>query len=394
VFPGITIDDNNIRATRSNDDLVIRANGSGSVVIEGLSFSGTTIQSQDSSAININEDISVDGALTTNTLTVSGTTSLSSTMDVTGNTSMSSLNVSGNTSFVGPTTVDNLTFNDNIISTSSNADLMLTPGGTGVVNVSDLTIDSSINLTDNVIKVMNSNSDLVLSASGSGEVLINNIDLNHGTIDNAVVGGIIPNAGTFTTLDFDNASTATLSTIGIIITDNTITSTVTNGSVSYNAAGSGYVIVNSFQLPNSDGFNGQLLKTNGSKVLSWENTPPFVVTYSDVQDATATILGSTSTAQVIDSWSASTYRSVKYHVQISDSTADRYSLLDANVTHDGSTAYISTFGRSGNGVGDGSTAYESLQLSVDISGGNVRLLGRVNNTNNQVVKLVKRVIKV
>jgi hypothetical protein len=271
---------------------------------------------------------------------------------------------------------------------------MLTPGGTGVVNVSDLTIDSSINLTDNVIKVMNSNSDLVLSASGSGEVLINNIDLNHGTIDNAVVGGIIPNAGTFTTLDFDNASTATLSTIGIIITDNTITSTVTNGSVSYNAAGSGYVIVNSFQLPNSDGFNGQLLKTNGSKVLSWENTPPFVVTYSDVQDATATILGSTSTAQVIDSWSASTYRSVKYHVQISDSTADRYSLLDANVTHDGSTAYISTFGRSGNGVGDGSTAYESLQLSVDISGGNVRLLGRVNNTNNQVVKLVKRVIKV
>jgi len=33
-------------------------------------------------------------------------------------------------------------------------------------------------------------------------------------------------------------------------------------------------------------------------------------------------------------------------------------------------------------------------LSADISGGNVRLLGTVNNTNNQVIKFVKRVIKV
>jgi hypothetical protein len=79
---------------------------------------------------------------------------------------------------------------------------------------------------------------------------------------------------------------------------------------------------------------------------------------------------------------------------VSDTTADRYSLTEANVTHDGSTAYISTFGRSGNGTGDGSTAYEPLQLSVDVSGGNVRLLGTVNNTNDQVIKLVKRVIEV
>ena len=48
-----------------------------------------------------------------------------------GLTTLSTLNVTGTTSLVGTTTIDNLTFNDNIIGTSSNADLNLTPGGTG-----------------------------------------------------------------------------------------------------------------------------------------------------------------------------------------------------------------------------------------------------------------------
>jgi hypothetical protein len=395
VFPGITIDDNNIRANRTNDDLVIRPNGTGSVVIESLSFSGTSIRSEDSSNININENLTVDGTLLAqDSLTVSGATTSQFTMDVTGNTSLSSLTVSGNTSFVGTTTIDNLTFDDNIITTSSNADLRLTPGGTGVVKVSNLTIDSNINLTDNVIRVTNSNSDLVLSANGSGVVRISNIDLDQGNVDNTVIGGNTPAAGTFSSLGFHTANTATLSTSGITITDNKITTTRSNENLFLYASGTGNVVINGFRLPKTDGFGGQLLKTDGSKTLTWDNTPPFVVSKTDVQDATATVLGSSSATQVIDSWSASTYRSVKYHIQISDATADRYSLVEANVTHDGSTAYISTFGRSGNGTGDGSTAYESLELSVDVSGGNVRLLGRVNNTNDQVVKLVKRVIKV
>ena len=64
------------------------------------------------------------------------------------------------------------------------------------------------------------------------------------------------------------------------------------------------------------------------------------------------------------------------------------------MSHDGSTAYISTFGAATNGDGDGSTIYDSLDLSADISGGNVRLRGTVNNTNNQVIKFVRRPIKV
>jgi len=69
-------------------------------------------------------------------------------------------------------------------------------------------------------------------------------------------------------------------------------------------------------------------------------------------------------------------------------------LIEANVSHDGSTAYISSFGEATNGHGDGSTIYDSIDLSIEISSGNVRLLGTVNNTNSQVIKFVRRLIKV
>jgi hypothetical protein len=113
-----------------------------------------------------------------------------------------------------------------------------------------------------------------------------------------------------------------------------------------------------------------------------------------IDDGTATLTGDSST-QDIDSWSSTTYRSAKYHIQISDATADRYKLVEANVTHDGSTAYISVTGGASNGAGDGSSVYDSLSLSVDVTfGGDVRLRGTVNNTNTQVIKFVRRLIKV
>jgi hypothetical protein len=175
------------------------------------------------------------------------------------------------------------------------------------------------------------------------------------------------------------------------ITDNKIKATDTDANLVISANGSGNVLINGFTFPNTV-TAGQLLKTNGSKVLS-SHVFPFVVTDTDVQDATATISGNSS-AQVIDSFAVATFRSVKYHIQISDATANRYTLIDANVTHDGTNAYVSTFGAATNGDGDGSTIYDSIDLSADINSGNVRLLGTVNNTNNQVIKLVKRVIKV
>jgi len=266
LFPGIRFNDNNIEVLNSNDDLKIVANGSGRVTIAGLGFGGTTISSDESSSVNINENLIVDGDFTVadsfvfsgaqtfasgttfgnlalsngqiinnsggtisfgnENITTTGTfnmgtgsafgtldfidgqitddsgaisfgnENISTTGDLSaGTTTFGTAIVSGATSFAAPVTVDSLSFNDNIISTSTNADLELTPGGTGVVNVSNMTIDSSINFTDNVIKVITSNADMILSANGTGSVQINNMDLDSGTIDNTIIGAADPYTG-------------------------------------------------------------------------------------------------------------------------------------------------------------------------------------------------------
>ena len=389
-FPGITIDNNEIKATRTNDDLKIIPNGSGLVVIDSIGFTGTSISSQDSSIINVNENLIVDGSLNAGVSTFSSPVTVGSTLDVSGNTTLSTLTVSGASSFVGTTTVDNLLFNDNIISSSSNADINLTPGGTGVVNGSNLTIDSSINLTDNVIKVTRSNDDFLLSANGTGSVQVSKIDLDSGTIDNTVIGATTPAAGTFTTIAITDPS---VSADGVTITDNEVKANRSNDDVEFDASGSGNVVINGIKFPNADGSANQVFKTDGSGTISYF-TSPILFDVSDLTDGMATVLGSSSAAQVIDSFPASTFRSAKYILQISDATADRYRMIEANVTHTGFTAFVSVFSGVDNGNSDGSSVYDTLDISVDIDSGNVRLLGTVNNTNNQVVKFVRRPLKV
>ena len=61
LFPAIRFNDNNIEVLNTNDDIKIRAAGSGRVTIAGLGFGGTTISSDDSSSVNINENVIVDG---------------------------------------------------------------------------------------------------------------------------------------------------------------------------------------------------------------------------------------------------------------------------------------------------------------------------------------------
>jgi hypothetical protein len=281
-------------------------------------------------------------------------------------------------------------FNGNNISASlSNSDIALSGNGTGIVRFSDLTIDHTIRMSDNEIRVNTSNADLVLTASGTGLVKIDNVDINGGDIDGTPIGSSTPAAATFTTLSYDNSP---LVIDGVTVADNTIKANASNANLELGANGTGYVRFNGINFPNSGGLAGQVLQTNGSGQLSWF-TSPLLFDQTTLDDGTITLNGD-STTQAIDSFSASTYRSAKYHIQISDATADRYTLLEANVSHDGSTAYVSSFGTADNGDGDGSTVYDSIDLSADISGGNVRLLGTVNNTNSQVIKFVRRLIKV
>ena len=146
---GLAISGNNISATRSNDDIRFSPAGTGKVIFGSIKIEGTTLSSDDSSTINVNDNLLVDGtaviegastlaalvAETTLAVTTAATT-LSSTLSVAGATTLTTTNI------------DNLTIQDGNISSASNSDINITPGGTGDVILSSLrvngtTLDSS-----------------------------------------------------------------------------------------------------------------------------------------------------------------------------------------------------------------------------------------------------------
>ena len=98
--------------------------------------------------------------------------------------------------------------------------------------------------------------------------------------------------------------------------------------------------------------------------------------------------GTATATATLDSVSATTYRSAKFNIQTVDVAAGNYEIIEANVTHNGTTAYINTWGRVGN------SAAELASLSADVSGGQLRLRGTINNTNDHTFTVVRRVIQV
>ena len=270
--------------------------------------------------------------------------------------------------FSSPLIASGITVSGNEIrSNRSNDDLKFSPSGTGTVVIESgtgFTIDSNINIKDNIIKTTVSNSDLELSASGSGNVVINSADINGGAIDNTIIGGTTPLAGTFTTVTANTSAVID----GVTITDNTIGTNSSNANLELSGSGSGSVMISGFTFPTSDGSNGQFIKTDGTGTLSFA-TAGTSLSHSDIVDATTTVATSTTTA--LDTFAHATYRSAKYFISITDTANTRYELVEANVVHNGSTVYISTFGRTTNYTGDLAT------FSAAINGANVEL--RVTN---------------
>jgi hypothetical protein len=387
-MPAIRFNDNNIEGTRSNDDINLLPSGTGSVKVSSIKIKGTTLSSDDSTAINVNEDLLVDGALNVSgTTTIDGAVSLGSTLDIpSGLTSLSTLTVTGSTTLSGTTTIDNLTFNDNIISSSSNADIRLEPGGTGAVVIDNLTVDDNINMTDNEITTTQSNSDLVLTPAGTGSVVVtSDVDINGGTIDGTVIGATTPAAGTFTTV----TANTSVSIDGVTITDNTISANRSNDDLELAGSGTGTITINGFTFPTTDGSSGEFLQTNGAGQLSFANlSAPTTLNHSEIGDSTATI--STSGEQVIDTWDATAYRSAKYYISVSDATNSRFEIVEANVVHgpsaDSTTeAYISTFGNTTNHTDPLAT------YTVDVLNETVRLKA-TNITDDSTVFKIQRVL--
>ena len=383
------------RATGSTIGNLTLANGSITDSSGAISFGNENLTTT-STSMAINSTLTVaNGSITDSTgafTFVNENLTTTGDLQVDGTSTFDSLSVGGATSVAFPVTVDNLTFNDNIISTSSNADLNLTPGGTGVVNVANLTIDSSMNFTDNVIKVTTSNADLILSGNGTGSVVINGIDLDDGTIDNVVIGANEPSTGLFDPLNFTTLVIPTKLTFS----GNTLSSSRTNDNLEFEASGSGKVVVDGISMPNADGQTGEFLQTNGSGVIGFGSTG-IALGVSDIRDARNTVGNTTevvldanlSTGEnesitagqsMINDWDQSKYDSAWYialsRLEGADSAIEfqMQKHVLAQGTEDGST--FDSFSGSSQIIRTSDDQEVVLATDIRAASGNVRLLGQ------------------
>ena len=158
----------------TNADLTFTTSGTGNIELDNITVRGTTLNSSDSSSININEGLIVDGTLNVSgAVTLAGLTYPSSDgstgqfLKTDGSGTLSFANLSlGDLSIVGST-----------ITTPSNTDFTLDPSGSGKVNINGAyTLPSS-----------DGNAGQFLSTDGSGTLSFADLSLGDLTITGSTI---------------------------------------------------------------------------------------------------------------------------------------------------------------------------------------------------------------
>ena len=99
----------------------------------------------------------------------------------------------------------------------------------------------------------------------------------------------------------------------------------------------------------------------------------------------ATETTTTTSATTIDTFTAATYRSAQYQIQITQGS--NYHVTTLNIVHDGSQVYIMEFGTIRTGVA-------LATFDADINSGSVRVRGTPTTSNSTVFKLSKVLTRV
>ena len=273
----------------TNGDITVTPNGTGSILLGSMKFNGTTLSSDDSTIININEGLVVDG-----TANISGAATLATSLTlatgatVTGILDEDNLGTNSDTQLAtqqsikayvdAQVTAQDLDFacdDSTTLSIDLDSESLQFSGGTGITtagtgNTVTVAIDSTVatltgsqTLTNKVLT-----NPTINAATMTGAVAINGITLNDNTIianasdedlelDGSGSGAvkILANAtvvGTLTTADVSTTGNTTVSgslTTGSfavgdlnIIADGTITSD-TNGDIAIDPAGTGAIVL-------------------------------------------------------------------------------------------------------------------------------------------------------
>jgi len=209
----------------TNGDITVTPNGTGSIKLGAMKFNGTTLSSDDSTQININENIQ-----TTGTLNVSGATTLGSTLAV-----GTSLALATGATVTG---IDN-----GALGTS--ATLLATQGAIKTyvdaqVTASDLdftTDDSTTNSIDLDSEVLQFSGGTGITTTATGKTVTTKIDstvatlVGSQTLTNKILTNPTINAATMT---------GAVAINGITLNDNTIIANASDSDLELDGSGSGH----------------------------------------------------------------------------------------------------------------------------------------------------------
>ena len=422
----------------TNADLTFSTSGTGNIVLDQITLRGTTFSSSDSSSININEGLIVDG-----TLNVSGATVLAGLTFPTSDGSSGQVlqtNGSGTLSF-GSVSLGDLAIVGSSIASPSNADLTLDPAGTGAIklnantditgnltvtgtldlgdsnftNVGSLQLDSIAGDGDTNTSITFSGSDVITIATGGSTALTVNADQTVTFSGAGAFAGAVTATSVTTNDVVSNGSNADINltpagtgkivvstdiTIGddlelisdgaiiklgangeiaithvhdtgILITDSGGTPTIQlhDANESVSSDGTNLILTSggtAYKMPTSDGSSGEVLKTDGAGGLSFGST---AATPSD--DTRVVVKNNKSvgsSARTIDYFQSSSADMAWYFVALNDLSNDNSSASCFTVCHNDSDAFIS--GARGGASGSNNTLPTT---SADISSNQVRV---------------------
>ena len=287
---------NEIKSNGSNADISIQPSGTGDVLLSAIRVNGTTIDSSDSSAVQINENTEVDGTLTVTGATtitsgtITGITDLAVADGGTGASSLTDNAVLTGTGTSAITAEGNLSFNGSTLAVTGAATVSTTLGVSGVTTLTTTNIDNLTIQDANITS--SSNSDINITPSGTGDVVISALRVNGTTLDSSdstkiTVAEAVDVTGTlFSRGNVFGVQTLTGSgSTGVINLTDTVTLLVTTGSSQ------------AFSL--ADGVEGQLkiisMKTDGgSGIVTPANfVNGTTITFDDVEDTVTLLYQST-----------------------------------------------------------------------------------------------------
>ena len=316
-----------------------------------------------------------------------------------------------------------LFYNNNIKFATTSTGVTVT--GTVVADGLILGDNESINIGNSSdIRIYHDGTDSYIKAQGTGENLrvftvSGSISLQKGS--SAEENMLVATADGAVELYYDNNKKFETSATGATITGTLVADGVSLGDNEYITIGEGndlqlyHTGTNSYIDDTATGnlnirSNGSYItlgtisgetmisaKTDGNVELFYDNNKKFETTTSGVtvtggvnlnsvaltETITATVATTTTTA--IDSFAAATYRSAKYHIQITQGT--NYQTSEVLVIHDGTTADIIEYGSIATNDYLGT-------FSATVAGGNVSLNVTMTSATSAAVKILANLIVV